>query len=863
MNEVQYIGERLWAGHLGNGFVVLSFVSALLACLAFYLSYKQPAYLKLARLAFSVHGLSVLGIATTLFFMLFNHYFEYQYVWQHSNTEMDMKYILSCFWEGQEGSFLLWTFWNVVLGMILKRQLKDGTWEVPVMTVFALVQVFLASMLLGIYIGDYKIGSNPFLLLREHPEYHDLPFIKMPNYLAKLNGRGLNPLLMNYWMTIHPPTLFLGFASTLIPFAFAIAAFWNGQYTKWQSVALPWTYFGVLVLGVGILMGGAWAYEALNFGGFWAWDPVENASLVPWLVLVAAAHTMIINKNKGGSLFTTHFLSIASFLLVLYSTFLTRSGVLGSASVHAFTDLGMTGQLVLYVLTFIFISVALLVKDSLFRVTYVVVSLLLLFFSVIYGYKKIVLMAWIISSSVITIISYYKYFPKEKEEEELFSREFWMFLGALVLILSSLIITYFTSIPVINKLFNTDYAPPKVPVYNTWMVPFVIILMVLIGASQFLKYKKTEPKKFFKRISYTFILALFFGLVCSIPLYFMNDFSQASGQHKWELVSYSLLFITGLFAVFANIDYWMMILKGRVSKSGSAIAHIGFALLLIGALISTSKKSVISRNTSNKDVSALGEDFDAQESLLLTQGDTLPMGPYLVTYTGKRRKGIDVYFNIDYLKPDPIGKPAFDFSLEAHVQDNPRMGSAADPATRHYLNRDVYTFITSAILSFDTAAAKKNAFGSAKNYIGHVGDTIFSSNAFVIIDSLRTNLSKAEYEKNDSLLEVTAVLRCINTQSKTFIAYPKFIIKKNVVIPMEDIVDELGLKLVFWKINPDDGTIEITMSEKLSNTRDFIVIKAFVFPWINILWLGCLTMAIGTIIAIVERMRKFRMQKST
>ena len=142
------------------------------------------------------------------------------------------------------------------------------------MTIFALVQVFLASMLLGIYLFDFKIGSNPFLLLREHAEFSNLPFIQNANYLAKLNGRGLNPLLMNYWMTIHPPTLFLGFASTLIPFSFSIAALWNKQYTKWQVVALPWTYFGILILGVGVLMGGAWAYEALSFGGFWAWDPV-------------------------------------------------------------------------------------------------------------------------------------------------------------------------------------------------------------------------------------------------------------------------------------------------------------------------------------------------------------------------------------------------------------------------------------------------------------------------------------------------------------------------------------------------------------------------------------------------------------
>ncbi len=856
MKELEFAGEHLWAGHLGNAFVVLSFVAAMVSMLAYVLAFKDRSYVKLARIAFNTHAFSVIGIAGTLFFMLFNHFFEYQYVWQHSNTEMNMKYILSCFWEGQEGSFLLWTFWNVVLGLLLKHQLKNSDWEVPVLAVFALVQVFLASMILGIYVGDLRIGSNPFLLLREHPEFSNLPFVKVPGYLAKLNGRGLNPLLMNYWMTIHPPTLFLGFASTLTPFAFAIAALWNKRYTEWQKLALPWTFFGILVLGIGILMGGAWAYEALSFGGFWAWDPVENSSLVPWLVLVAAGHTMIINRNKGGSLFTTHLLCIGSFLLVLYSTFLTRSGVLGNASVHAFTDLGMTGQLVIYVLTFIFISVALLIREKLFQTSYIVISLLFLVVAVVYGYARLLLGIWICSSTLITAFCWYRYFPKEKEEEALFSREFWMFLGSLVLILSALIITYFTSIPVINKLFGTQYAPPKVPVYNTWIMPFTILIMFLIAGAQFLKYKKTDGKKFLVRISYSFLLALVFGLACTIPLYFLNGFADAPS--KWDLISYAILFITALFAVFSNVDYWLNILKGKVRKSGAAIAHIGFALIMLGALISTSKKTIISSNTSQRKVSGLGADFDDKKSILLTQGDTLPMGPYLVTYVGKRREGIDVYFDVDYLKLDAAKKPVFDFRLVPHVQDNPRMGKAPEPATKHYLNRDIYTHVTYADLNVDENANKKEAYASAKNYIGHVHDTIFSSNAIIVIDSLRSDVSEEQYKNDETHLAVTAVLKCLDVKGRVYYARPQFVIQNNVVIPKEDLVNELGLKLVFWKINPDNGTVEITMSERLDNNKDFIVMEAYVFPYINILWLGCLIMAIGTVIAILERIRTKR-----
>jgi cytochrome c-type biogenesis protein CcmF len=616
----------------------------------------------------------------------------------------------------------------------------------------------------------------------------------------------------------------------------------------------------ILVLGVGILMGGAWAYEALSFGGFWAWDPVENASLVPWLVLVAAGHTMIINKNKGGSLFTTHFLTIGSFLLVLYSTFLTRSGVLGNASVHAFTDLGMTGQLVLYVLTFIMISVALLIRENLFRMSYMVISFLLLAFAAFYGYKKIILLFWISSSAVITGLSYYLYFPKEKEEEELYSREFWMFLGSLVLILSSLIITYFTSIPVINKLFGTDYAPPKVPVYNTWMMPFTIVLMILIAATQFLKYKHTDRSKFFKRISYSFLLALLFGSICATPFYFLGNFSAANGTEKWNLISYGLLLVTGVFAAIANADYFITVLKGKISKSGAAIAHIGFAMVMLGALISTSKKVVLSQNTAERKVSSLGEEYDDKKNILLTQGDTLPMGPYLVTFKGRRQEGIDIYFQVDYLKLNKDNKPEFEFTLEPHVQQNPRMGNSPEPDTKHYIDRDIYTHVTYAIMNFDTSSMRKNKFSEAQNNVGHVGDTIFASNAFIVIDSLRSNLSKEEYEKNDSLLEVTAVLRCVDVRSREFFAYPKFVIQNNVVIPKEDVVEELGLKLVFWKVNPEDGTIEITLSEKGGNNRDFFVMEANVFPYINVLWLGCIIMAIGSFIAILERMRKFKKQ---
>lgn len=836
-------------------------VAALVSVVSYYFYSKEQLtsdWKKIANYSFTIHSISVIGIAATLFFMLFNHYYEYSYVWQHSNNEMPLEYIMSCFWEGQEGSFLLWSFWNVVLGNILRKTI-DAKWEAPTMAIFALVQVFLASMLLGIYFGEYKLGSNPFILLRENPQFADMPFVQMENYLAKLDGRGLNPLLMNYWMTIHPPTLFLGFSSTLIPFAYAIAGLWKRDFTTWQKPALTWTFFSIMILGTGILMGGAWAYEALSFGGFWAWDPVENSSLVPWLVMVGAGHVMIINKNKGGSLFMTHLLAIASFLLILYSTFLTRSGILGKNSVHAFTDLGMQGQLVIYVLTFILICVVLLIHDKLIRVSYIMLSILMLFVGITFGHKVALLLGWLLISFVLTIYSYMKFFPKEEEEESLYSREFWMFVGSLVFLLSALVITYFTSIPVMNKLFQgwlyeSEKAGIKVADYNMWQTPFAIIALLLVAVTQFFKYKKTDPKQFLKHISLSGILAIVFGSSAVIPLYFLKDYSAASSVDKWNLISYALMFISALFAVFTNLAYWMRILKGKIRHAGASIAHIGFALILLGALISTSKKQTISQNTSQKNVASLGENFSAKKSLVLTKGDTLPMGNYLVTYTGKERRGIDVFFHMDYFKKDKDGKLVKAFDLSPMVQDNPRMGQASNPDTKHFIGSDIYTHITYADLS-DNKEVKADAYKEPTNFVGHMRDTIFADNAIILIDSITTNLTEEQYSQNDSLLVVTAVLKATDINGNVYRATPKYILKNNMVLPDEFELNELGLKFIFWKINPNEGSIEIQMSEKVNNTKEFVVLEAYMFPFINVLWIGCIVMVIGTIVAILERRR--------
>ncbi|HEY9117209.1 MAG TPA: cytochrome c biogenesis protein CcsA, partial [Roseivirga sp.] len=258
-------------GNIGHLLVIISFITAIVAAISYGKAsinneIGNGSWIKFGRISFWLHETAVLGTAVVLFTIIYNHYFEYHYAWSHSSRNLATHYMIACFWEGQEGSFLIWSVWNALLGFILIKTNKK--WEAPVMTVFSIVQAFLASMILGIVIGDVKLGSSPFLLLRD--VMSDAVFLINPDFVPE-DGTGLNPLLQNYWMVIHPPMTFLGFALTLIPFSFCIAGLWRKDFKDWIRPALPWTIFGGVVLGTAIVMGAYWAYETLNFGGYWNW----------------------------------------------------------------------------------------------------------------------------------------------------------------------------------------------------------------------------------------------------------------------------------------------------------------------------------------------------------------------------------------------------------------------------------------------------------------------------------------------------------------------------------------------------------------------------------------------------------------
>jgi len=811
--DIQFTGEHLLPGKLGQFFVILSFGTSLIALFSYYFATTNKdkldnSWQKIARFAYRLNLLAIIGIGVCLFYIIYNHLFEYHYAWAHSSKTLPVYYIISCFWEGQEGSFWLWTFWQGILGVILTFRAKS--WENSVMTVMALSQVFLTSMLLGVEIFGTRIGSSPFILLRDAM---DAPIFSRADYLSLIqDGNGLNPLLQNYWMVIHPPTLFLGFASMVVPFAYGVAAVWEKRYADWIKPAMPWTLFAVMILGTGIIMGSFWAYEALNFGGFWAWDPVENASIIPWLTLIAGVHVMIAFKNSGHSYFTALFLVIISFVLVLYASFLTRSGILGETSVHAFTSAGLDIQLLTYLAVFFTIPMVLIIKN-------------------------------------------WKELPITKKDEDTYSREFWLFIGAIVLVVSCIQIIATTSIPVFNSIFGTQIAPPTnvIQHYNKWQIAFAFTIATISAFSQFLKYKKTDVRKFYISLAVTFVVSL---LITGAVVFIVDIYKN---------VMYILLTWAAIFSILCNAKLLGEAIKGKWKLSGSAVAHIGFALLLVGALVAAANSKIISVNNSNI---GFGDEFaksnNPRENIILYKNEPVKMNKYTVTYLGDSTEGVNIYYQVNYKVIDEEGKVKENFTLTPNAQQNAKLKQiVASPDTKHYLLHDVYTHVSSVPLKEEAHEAHEG-HSDDEDYqtpVVHevsIGDTVRFRGGYILVKSVNRNATIKDIPLTANDVAIGMNLE-IKTDKVNTTAEPIFLIKGNTKVDFGKKVDEAGLKLRFSNILPDKDKLELTVYEKpKAERKDWVVMKAIVFPYINLFWGGTIIMVIGFILSIFRRFKEVK-----
>ena len=258
----------------------------------------------------------VVAASAWLWILIFTDDFSVQYVAAYSSTKLPVLYKISAFWAGQQGSFLLWLLIHALVGVILVFRKTPAE---------ALAVYFALEILLVVFVAAKS------------------PFAANPAQVSE--GVGLNPLLQDFWMAIHPPIIFAGYALLAVPLSLSLGALIKSPASKsWLEPARKWTLIAWSFLGAGIFIGGYWAYKVLGWGGYWAWDPVENSSLVPWLLSAVLLHLINLAQKKSAVLPVAHIAAVFAYSLVIYGTFLTRSGILGDFSVHSFagSDVGLT-----------------------------------------------------------------------------------------------------------------------------------------------------------------------------------------------------------------------------------------------------------------------------------------------------------------------------------------------------------------------------------------------------------------------------------------------------------------------------------------------------------------------------------------
>ena len=488
---------------------VIALWGALLAGLAsIYFYFRadrgQAEALSLARSAYMAFATCIVAAAGTLMALLLQHRFDISYVNSYSSRDLPIYFLISTFWAGQEGSFLLWCFWGAIIGLFVWRSAREQ--EAPVMIVY-----------LSTFIGIVAIlcKQSPFKLLPPP---------------TPADGVGLNPLLQDPWMVIHPPVMFSGFASLSVPFAFAIAALWKKRWDGWVTRAIPWALFTFLALGTAVLMGGYWAYKTLGWGGYWGWDPVENTSLVPWLCTVALVHGMFLQRARKRHRKVNLIVACFAYLTILYGTFLTRSGILADFSVHSFIDLGITAWLVGILLGFVGLSA--------------------------------LCIAWRWREIPVT----------QEEEPPLLSRSVLFILGIAVLCAMGFVILLGTSAPLLTRVTGNP-SQVQTSFYTKTTIPAAILLALLAGLVAFVSWKG-ETWKNLAASARRSLLVAGAGIIVALLV---------GAREGTSLV---VLF----FALFAaDMNLRAVVRKARGGKwsgAGGYLAHMGLGIMLAGIVVS-------------------------------------------------------------------------------------------------------------------------------------------------------------------------------------------------------------------------------------------------------------------------------------
>ena len=549
---------------LGHWLLLLSIGACLLNIGSTIAAYKnrarQEAWLEVAHNSAFVVWAFISAACLLLISAFLTDNFSVAYVMQNSSTHQPIQFKISALWGGQGGSLLLWTFVLATYAIIMSR---GGRKSGQILTPVAVSVVSVTTMF---FAGLVAFAANPFTVVTG----------QIPQ-----QGLGMNPLLQNYWMQIHPPTLYIGYVGCTVPFAYAISALLHRKFDQeWVSVIRKWVLFTWVVLTVGIILGGVWAYETLGWGGYWAWDPVENASLMPWLSATAFLHSIMLQARRGLLKNWTVALVTLTFLLSVFGTFLTRSGVV--QSVHSFAESGIGGYFLGF-LGFAFIcsfGLIMLRREELYSEATVESSL---------------------------------------SREGAFMLNNWLLLGATVAVL------WGTVYPTLSEAILGKRVIVEQQYFNTVMAPIGLGLLALTGVAPLLAWRRATWTSVWKAIKIPALWSL-----AALPLLWMySESAHRTGAATSMAISLFVFlaigkeFYLGITTLMKKrgesaFDATANLVTFNPARYGGYIVHLGIALMFFGITGSSLFKIEL-------------------QPITLKKGDTMSIGEYTLKYNGLAR----------------------------------------------------------------------------------------------------------------------------------------------------------------------------------------------------------------------------------
>ncbi len=567
------------SGQPGELTIVMAFAMALLSGGAFALAaFGNKNTFSLGKKAYYVQIFLALAASAYLYVLIFRHDFSIDYVYSYSSSTLPFYYLISTFWAGQEGTYLLWLVLSSLFGLFILS--KGDKYKTPAMFFYALINIFLTVMLM--VMSPFKAAT-----------------------FAAPEGAGLNPLLQNFWMVIHPPVMFCAFAMAGVPFALLMAAMVKNDYKGWINIAFPFVILDSVLFFAANVMGGYWAYVTLGWGGYWAWDPVENTSFVPWLISLAMIHGIIIEKRTGSFRRTNILLGCFTFLLVVYGTFLTRSGVLADFSVHSFVDLGTNNILIGFMIFMVLLILGLFTARQKPEI----------------------------------IGKPFKY--------DIFSVDFIIFVGMTLLFLLGALVLFWSSLPLITSGLGMTPAAADISTYNSFAMPMAIFIALFLTIAPlimvFRKEIRTVNKGNLIATIIPFFLALFLYILGFMSLSFaaalfiyiavLLIYSSEAEMAKKIAISliygviglvialvlgvhspnYLFFILAGLTAAGAHVIILKRLIPSNLRVAGGHISHFGLGIMLVGILVSSAysneERLILPRDKMEK---AFGYDFTYQ-----------------------------------------------------------------------------------------------------------------------------------------------------------------------------------------------------------------------------------------------------------